>query len=120
MQEIIKSNNARAHTPTKIQTSFVKYIFDRSCDENYLLVKGDQYESKFCGSNKPNTYNVTGNTIKLSFKSGQQNEKNPGFVASYISGKGDYRADYCLHACNTDNGSNAKLLINISLLLYAR
>ena len=44
--------------------------------------------SKLCGNNLPKAYNVSGNTLKLSFKSGQQNLNKLGFIATYVSGKG--------------------------------
>jgi hypothetical protein len=46
--------------------------------------------SKLCGNNLPKAYNVSGNTLKLSFKSGQQNLNKLGFIATYVSGKGNY------------------------------
>ena len=45
--------------------------------------------SKLCGNNLPKAYNVSGNTLKLSFKSGQQNLNKLGFIATYVSGKGN-------------------------------
>lgn len=45
--------------------------------------------SKLCGSNLPKMYNISGNTLKLTFKSGQQNLNKIGFIATYVSGKGN-------------------------------
>ena len=54
-----------------------------------MLLQGDTDASKLCGSNLPSKmYNVSGNTLKLSFKSGQENWDKLGFIATYVSGKG--------------------------------
>jgi hypothetical protein len=63
--------------------------FSRNCGEDYLLLHGDLDVSKLCGNSIPKQYNVTGNILELSFKSGQQNFNKLGFIATYVSGKGN-------------------------------
>ncbi|CAB3979049.1 A disintegrin and metallo ase with thrombospondin motifs 6-like [Paramuricea clavata] len=73
--------------PIKLNFQYFDIGKDANCDEDYLLLQGDSEMSKLCGSNLPKMYNVSGNTLKLSFKSGQQNLNKIGFIATYVSGK---------------------------------
>ena len=60
-----------------------------SCEDDYLVmdepIQGKS--KKFCGNQIPNSFNVSSNELKISFKSKERmGRPKPGFVATYTSG----------------------------------
>ena len=67
----------------------VLFLHLHSCEDDYLVMDEPIQEKskKFCGNQIPNSFNVSSNELKISFKSKERiGRPKPGFVATYTSG----------------------------------